>query len=240
MLRFLKTVTQSMGVARRTQPIPQDFILALSRQQLAPSSLMPHLEPLLPASATQPPIPPPAPAEPPPPNLEGMLGPVLTGASDKAERRYIPSHFPNFPSKHTWQATHVYTSREIDPRKIRERATQEGILAEQALRKLMSASKGAKGPGKSKALAAGGKLRKRSGRQELDGLWEETMAAVLSEEEERASHHQQNHEEDMFGGAMDTQPTQDTKTGDDLKKALDDGVLVDYERKYWRKAAAGH
>ncbi|OCL10775.1 hypothetical protein AOQ84DRAFT_288561 [Glonium stellatum] len=221
MLHFLSLVKQSMSSSRRTQSIPQDFIHALVHMGIKPSSLIQHLDlPTLPL-ITQPPIPPPPPAEPPPPDLEGLLGPELSGAKDKAERNYIPSHFPNFPSKHTWQETPVYTEREKDPRKIRERATEEGILAEQALRKLMAASK-------SGLQKRGGTRDKQSGQQKSEQMWAETMATV--QQDEQASLTRDMDIDFGYDGAADGKKTA-------AEEQLEGGVLVNYDRRYWRKAA---
>ena len=221
MLHFLSLVKQSMSSSRRTQSIPQDFIHALAHMGIKPASLIQHLNLPIPPSITQPPIPPPPPAEPPPPDLEGLLGPELSGARDKAERNYIPSHFPDFPSKHTWQETPVYTEREQDPRKIRERATEEGILAEQALRKLMAASK-------SGLQKRGGTRDNQSGQQKSEQMWAETMATI--QQDEQAFLTRDMNMDIGYDGAADGKKA---ATGEKLER----GALVNYGRRYWRKAA---
>jgi len=70
-----------------------------------------------------------------------LLGPGLDGKADKKKDRYIPSHLPPFPSQHTYKDTPVFPDREVDPRRIRELATEEGKLGEEALRKLAGAVK---------------------------------------------------------------------------------------------------
>jgi len=207
---------------RRSQPVPQDFIFALAQQGITSSSLEPHLDIPIPPSITQPTIPPPPPEEPPPPNLEQLLGPDLSGAAEKARRRYIPAHLPNLPSRHTWQATPVYPARETDPRKIRERATEEGIMAEQALRKLMAANKsGMKGKRFTRD-------RQGSKRQQDEQMWKETLEAAMLEDEAERRRHADNGEWGADGSA-------DEKGTEGLK--IDSGMLVNYEKKFWRKGA---
>lgn len=143
MLNFLSDVKDSMAAARRTSAIPYDFTYALDTAGLSSSDLEPHLELPFPPQLSAPRIATPAPAEPPPLNLAHMLGAELHTPSifknEVKETSYIPAHFPPLPSRHSYLETPVFTEREKDARKIRERATEEGILAEQALRKLTAA-----------------------------------------------------------------------------------------------------
>ena len=129
--------------ARRTVPIPTDFEFAIRcldlpwpDDQLKPFTLRPTINPsLLPT--------------PPPEDVfhrqfqlpTSLLGPGLDGRADKRKDRYIPSHLPAFPSQHTYKDTPVFPVREVDPRRIRELATEEGKLGEEALRKLAGAAK---------------------------------------------------------------------------------------------------
>jgi len=84
------------------------------------------------------PLPPLSPPPLPDPDLSILLGPELDGARDR--RSYIPTHLPPFPSRHTYQSTPMFSERPTDPRLIRERATAEARLAEEALRKLLAVS----------------------------------------------------------------------------------------------------
>lgn len=214
-----------MSASRRAQPIPQDFVHALARNGIKPSSLIAHLDLPIPPSVTQPPIPPPPPQEPPPADLEGLLGPELSGAKEKAKRTYVPSHFPNFPSTHTWQNTPVFTEREKDPRKIRERATEEGILAEQALRKLMAASKAG-------LQRQGGRDRQNAQRQKSEQMWVETMNELEKDEQGKDEEAALTRPMEIdFGYSALSGP----KKADEEK--LEGGMLVNYDRKFWRKAA---
>ena len=182
MLNFLGQVRKSMTGARRTDTIPHDWIYALSAVGITDTTIVePNLDHgPVPPMLLQPPFSPPEPADPPAPDLEGLFGPELSGRSDKEVRKYIPAHFPVFPPRHAWKATPVYTAREHDPRKIREKATEEGILAEQSLRKLMAAQKAGLQKGQAR------KQRKSKRIKESDALWQSAMKELLNEEENRA------------------------------------------------------
>ncbi|KAF2812392.1 uncharacterized protein BDZ99DRAFT_518238 [Mytilinidion resinicola] len=226
MLHFLRTVKQSMNASRRNDAIPQDFIHALTRQGITPADLVAHLDQPFPAAIVQPPIPAPEPQEPAPPDLEGMLGPELSGATEKQARKWIPKHLPNFPSKHTYKSTPVFSERIKDPGKIRERAIQEGVLAEKALRKLMAAEKLG-------AQKKGAKRRQGTQRQRSDELWLEAMK-VLQEDEDNAARNTLNEEFDDFSGVRETQFESQKST----REEMFEGMQVNYDKKFWRKAAA--
>lgn len=129
--------------ARRIAPIPLDFESAIRCLNL------PWPDDQLRPYTTQPTINPPLLPTPPPEDEfhrefqlpTSLLGPGLDGRADQRKDRYIPSHLPPFPSQHTYKDTPVYASREVDPRRIRELATEEGKLGEEALRKLAGAVK---------------------------------------------------------------------------------------------------
>lgn len=238
MTKFLAQVRMSMTSARRTETVPHDWIYALTSFGLrGSSSLEPHFDTgEIPPSLLQPHFEPPAPPEAAPPDTEALLGPELSGKADKETRQYIPKHFPPFPSKHTYKATPVFTGRENDPRKIREKATEEGILAEQSLRKLMAAQKA----GIQKQSVG---KRKRSKRmKESDKLWQEAMTDLLHDEKEREKDEQRRRareaedEEDDWNAPMESrlrQPTMDRVVN------LEEGVHVNYEQRFWRKSARG-
>lgn len=230
MLHFLSDVRTSMQHARRTAPTPQDFARALAHTGYTSADLEPQLDLPLPPQLALPPVPAPPPPEEQPPQLEGVLGTELSGAADKNARAYIPPHFPSFPSKHTWQSTPVFSSRETDPRKIRERATQEGILAEQALRKLMAANR--TGSTRKRGSSSGdddggggGAVGKRRQTPQTKQMWEDAMREVMREDEMKRG--------DVFMGGLDGEQDED-KTKDVV---VDTGLLVNYDKKYWRKGA---
>ncbi|OAL30203.1 hypothetical protein AYO22_01719 [Fonsecaea multimorphosa] len=143
MLKFLSKVRRSMIAARRTCPIATDFetavdVLDVPRpdDQLGPYQTQPSINrPLLPT---------------PPPEDEfhnfvelpaSFLGPGLDGHGELKKFSFTTRGLPELPSAHTYRNTPVYPDRLADNRKIRELATQEGKLGEQALRKLAGAVK---------------------------------------------------------------------------------------------------
>jgi transcription initiation factor TFIID subunit 8 len=128
--------------ARRSQPIPVDFEYALRHEGLTASLLKPHLKTPISTAKLQPVFLPPPPAQeiihrP----VAKLLGKELDGDSDKRTKAYIPKKFPSFPSKHTYKSTEVKSDRETDPRKIREKATEEARHGEEALRRLVKVEK---------------------------------------------------------------------------------------------------
>lgn len=206
-----------MQHSRRSQPLPQDFIQALAQSSLHSSLLIDDLALAIPAEVTQRPLRPPTapllPANYTPANLFDQAESATSTAKHAHTRRYIPPHFPSFPSEHTFQATPVFTARETDARKIREQATHEGMEAEKALRKLMAASKAAAG---NRSKNVGGDAQ-RARREEI---WRETLEAVRAEDErvgmlERGSG-------GMFGL-------------DGAGEVMEAGVEVDYDRMFGRR-----
>lgn len=127
-----------MQSSRRIQPVPQDFEYALKRGHLSTDDLKPYIK----ASQSTSPIPTLLPSPPPEDEVSRKLPflNALRGEEGESNRSYVPSHFPDFPSKHTYSATAVFTERDSDPRQIRERAAEDGRHGEEALRKLASAA----------------------------------------------------------------------------------------------------
>jgi len=230
MLQFLKTVRSSMTCSRRTAPTPQDFALALAHSGLSSSALLPFLNTPSELSVCQPQIPPiPAP-EPSPPSLENVLGPELSSSSERQQRHYVPQHLPTLPSRHTWQATPVYPKREEDARKIRERATQEGVIAEQALRRLMAASKSG-----SNGKEAQGRLGRAGSKSKA--VWDAAWAAI-----QQADNNEREKEEKADWEGEDTEiapPVGATKVRAASNAVFDTTMIANYDRKYWRQAARG-
>ena len=174
MVHYLADVRQSMLSCRRTQAIPQDFLQALHTHQLSLRSLLLHLDPPISPSRTQ-------------FHLQmntaqdndvqhlRFLGPLLNADPNEKLRNHIPKHFPELPSKHTYKATPEFPEREQDPRKVREKATEEGRLGEEALRRLV-------GAGATKSAQDSHQSRKsQNTRAVRDKLWMETMQAVIQE-----------------------------------------------------------
>ena len=223
--------------SRRSKPTPQDFIFALSATGVRSSQLRPHIALHVPATIVQPALELSSPEPPPPPSLEGVLGATLSGATEKAAWQFVPRHLPDLPSRHTWQSTSTYSARETDPRKVRERATEEGVLAEKALRKLMAARYASKPKGH--AHEAARDMQSAIARKNEE-VWEETLRAVEQTDDAAfelfgvenpdwiASSDQKR---DLLtngdpGDAVDSNPT-----------GLHEGMVVNYDRRYWRQSA---
>ena len=137
MLHFLATVRQSMLACRRTQPLPLDFLQSLHLNQLSLRSLLPHLDPPVPPSKSQISLSLDDVAQEPHQQQLPTLDSALGDRNKTEHASYIPKSFPSLPSEHTYKATPDIPVRENDPRKIRERAIEEGRLGESALRKLV-------------------------------------------------------------------------------------------------------
>jgi transcription initiation factor TFIID subunit 8 len=139
MLRLLSDVRASMQTHRRASPTAQDFRMAMAHMPNTRSAslLAPQLELPIPETVSYPSIPQPGPPPAPAPDLSALLQPLLA----ETQPQYVPSHFPQLPPQHAWKETPVFPTREKDSRKMREKATEEGMLAEQALRKLAAAAK---------------------------------------------------------------------------------------------------
>jgi len=147
----------------------------------------------------------------------------LFDSEDPAVKRpYIPKHFPSFPSQHAYKDTPTYTEREVDVTKIREHATQEGVLAEQALRKLMIASK---------KWAQGGRRRGAGHldamRQRNEEVWRETLAALMPDGDGGSGG-----KDGAFGfdGVRE-------RAGRAYEDDKDVGAVVNYDRLFWRQGA---
>ncbi|KAG9768183.1 hypothetical protein KCU88_g7259, partial [Aureobasidium melanogenum] len=143
MMKFLSRVRRSMQAARRTVPIATDFETAIDVLQV------PRPDDQLEPYKTEPRINPPLLPTPPPEDEfhntvelpPAFLGPELDGHGQLHRFTFNTKGLPELPSAHTYKNTPVYPQRETDTRKIRELATQEGKLGEQALRKLAGAVK---------------------------------------------------------------------------------------------------
>ncbi|KAI9653943.1 MAG: hypothetical protein M1831_005628 [Alyxoria varia] len=167
-MRYLtQRAATSMKSCRRIQPIPQDFAFSLKAAGLAPRDLALQLDPRRARSKSKSsgktkPQPPetnlqpkldlqnptesalvafPHPSKTPNTTLNQPLKPDADEQKLQKKRPgYIPSHMPVFPAPHTYMSTlSAESKRESDPRRIRQLAIDEGVLAEQAMRKLMAA-----------------------------------------------------------------------------------------------------
>ncbi|KAI5244721.1 hypothetical protein E4T43_03616 [Aureobasidium subglaciale] len=218
MMNFLTTVKDSMSASRRTTATPQDFVFALAEAGLDSHHLDPHLKLRLPDDIANPAIPPPPPSEPPPPNLAPMLGQDLATPATQ-QYGYIPSHFPPLPSRHAWRSTALFTQREQDPRRIRERATDEGVQAEHALRKLTAANKA--------------RLRQAPVDKAKDQLWQDTISDILDDEDDLPP--TQDADGDIkLDGCMEHGSGKRTVTTADLIRE-GGGLMVNHDRDHWRR-----
>ena len=224
MAHYLADVRQSMLSCRRTQPIPQDFLQALHTHQLSLGSLLPHLDPPVLPDRSQFPLQ----SEPPEEDeLQQLryLGSILGNAEDEQAKTYVPKHFPELPSKHTYKATADFPTRDVDPRKVRERATEEGRLGEEALRRLVASSSGHLSQNLENSKGS------RSTRAKRDQVFRETMAAVSQTTLEPSGM-----DVEMSGTGKGKQ-----KEGDITNLAtFGSGRLhsaVNAEKRYWRKPA---
>lgn len=228
LLKFASYVRQSMLSCRRLQPIPQDFEHALRRSFLCADDLLPYLTPA--------PIVESIPTLLPTPPLEDdlfkdlpCLGSELDGENDRARSAHIPKHFPQFPSRHTYRYTPVFTEREHDPRKIRERATEDGRHGEEALRKLARAAS------QETHLGAVGREKKLWGRrmESMDSMFEKTIKGLAKRMQKNAS---ANVAAEMDEGPLAEQEVKPPRSGALL--GLELGPIVNCERDLWRRTTA--
>lgn len=224
MLHFLHTVRTSMNASRRTEPIPQDFILALANMGIEEHLLVDQLEIGIPPEVALPPIGPAPPEEETPRDLEDLIIPKETGNDGKGARRWIPEGFPAFPGENTWKSTAVFTTRETDPRQIREKATEEGMLAEKALRELMAAAKD------------GRKEKTTSTRQGVNGhqLWQNALDSIYKADEDLSRKAIPMSFDFDFGAGEGEQYPGEQKPV--LASQSEGPLLVNYDRQYWRKS----
>ncbi|KAK5161517.1 hypothetical protein LTS14_001313 [Recurvomyces mirabilis] len=219
MLHFATYIRTSMNSGRRMTPIAQDFSMALSLtpNTASASLLRPQLQLPLPESISYPSIPEPDPAEPALPDFSGLLHSLTS----RSQPGYIPSHFPALPPKHSWQQTPVFPKREKDVRQMREEATKEGMLAEQALRKLATAAKaGAEKAEKRRGNILSGPGKARGG---VSGKWaagkEESFADLLSD-----------------GGVVGEGGVRMGQAGDrGSNEGGTDNAVVNYDLSHWRR-----
>ncbi len=222
MAHYLADVRQSMLACRRTQPLPQDFLQALHTHQLSLRSLIPHLDPPVPPSQSQFSLES-APIDNDEQQQLKFLGPLLNGTEDQKAKKFVPKHFPDLPSTHTYKATPEFPEREQDPRKVRERATEEGRLGEEALRRLVGA--GSRHP--ANVLQQG--PEKQSLRAKRAQMWTETMQAVAAGASE-----EMDMDDGIFNGkGQQKEDDPDSSLSGDSRLSS----VVNSEKRHWRKPA---
>jgi hypothetical protein len=160
----------------------------------------------------------------------------LSGEDDRATRSYIPKNFPDFPSKHTYSATAVFTERESDTRKIRERATEDGRYGEEALRKLARAAF------RDNQVSSTGNKKLWGRRMEsMEGMFEKTVKGVMkkAQKDSLAS----SNVPGALNMAMDIDSTPvpaeaDSKIRSKVSLNLELGPIVNCERDFWRRTTS--
>ncbi|KAJ2971271.1 hypothetical protein NQ176_g7773 [Zarea fungicola] len=166
--------TKRLAIAsRREHPIPSDFDAMLRRYSLPISSLKPHLKNPISTDTTPSFVQDAEEGDRSQFNPLPLLGVELSGQGDKAAKSYIPTSFPDFPSKHTYKFTPQDDTRSRDSLKIREEAALNAQQGEDALRKLVRASKMRKQK-EAKTLVE----RDNQGKERFR-LWESTMKRFM-------------------------------------------------------------
>lgn len=218
MLQFAHYVRSSMQGARRVQPTAPDFSMALSLMPNASTAslLKPQLGLPVPESISYPSIPEPEQLASQAADLSSLLQPLSTPRPPA----YIPKHFPPLPPKHTWMETPIYIEREKDSRKMRELMTQEGMLAEQALRKLATAAKASALSAerkKSHALSGPGKARYGKKVESRDDGFADVLKDIGGQDD-----------------AMGMDGANDAVAQEGIDVLMPEGVAVNYDMGHWR------
>lgn len=222
MVNFLTSVRKSMLSSRRTQAIPQDFLEALHEHHLTLSSLVLHLDPPVPPEKSQPPLASESSLDHERSVFFASFKPILDAKPGSESSLYIPRHFPALPGDHTFRTTWDEVIREKDPRKIRERATEEGRLGEEALRRLV-------GTGTQRAEKDGRPTKQNTAdlckRRKV--LWKSTMDAFTQETGAMPD------SRDTTRGIMENLSTPPFTSQNKQRLAL----AVNAEEGYWRKSS---
>lgn len=223
MRSLMADMRKSMLSSRRTQATAQDFLQTLHTHQLSLRALLPHLRPPISVRSARVTLPHELPVKDEQYSHQ-FLGARSNGALLEKSKPYIPRNFPVLPSKHTYKATAEYPVREEDARKVREQATGEGRLGEEALRRLVSARAVDRPP----SVPTGRRVK--SVREKRDEMWKETMQAMSSIHASGKSHMSDSMELDETGQRNDLS---------DASRSEYDRVssAVNADKRYWRKPA---
>lgn len=221
----MKTLTRFAQAHRRTRPTVNDFEDLMPELNLTPADLEAELQRLPRPKRPAFPLPPPAPAPEPDPDLSKLLGPELDGSKDKRGRLY--DHLPPFPSKHTYTSTPVFAERPTEPRMIREKATAEARLAEQALRKLLAVSM-CKKDVSNEGQSGDGERTVDKKRRKRDSEWEKAFEGLSGKPK--------------TNGVGATGASGSSISAPTTARPEDDGFLeavVNSDSQYWRKGKQG-
>ena len=220
-----------MIAGRRMQPVPHDFEFALQQASIGTEELIPHIKASKSGNTVPTLLPSPPPEE--DENVLGaftgmpVLGKELSGEDERQQISYIPSHFPHFPSRHTYRFTPVFTERETNPRRIRELGMEDSRNGEEALRKLARAAfkdTQATGTGKSEKRLWGRKT------ESAETMFEKTIKG-LNKKKPISTEGQQQPSADSQAAAAQ----KDTKFS---LATLDLAPIVNCERSFWRKSSS--
>jgi len=168
-----KWIAQS---SRRSVPVPTDYERVLSRHNIPVASLKPHLRPPIPKAQRLPDYAEAITLDDDAWTTLPLLGPELSGQPDKESMLHIPATFPAFPSKHTYRFTPQDDANARDSQRVREDAARNAQQGEDALRRLVRASKMRKQK-EVKSL-----VEKDSQGKERFRLWELTMKRFMGVE----------------------------------------------------------
>ncbi|KAN0071756.1 Transcription factor TFIID complex subunit 8 C-term domain containing protein [Elaphomyces granulatus] len=224
MLRLVSYVRQSMIASRRTQPIPPDFESALKRSLVNIEDLSSYIKPLKSVEPVQTLL-----LSPPPESnaftTASLLDSPLNGEETHVRSPYIPKHFPGFPSRHTYQHTPVFTEQEYDPRKIRERATEDGRHGEEALRRLARAAfKDSQSTG---AVHREKRLWGRNS-ENMESMFEKTVKSIVKKA-------QTGTDDTMITDNHSKSGSRHKPLQQDMPMSIHLGPVVNCERDFWRK-----
>ena len=227
MLRLASYVRQSMVASRRIQPIPPDFESALKYSLINVEDLSSYVKPLISVEPVQTLL-----LSPPPEDdvftAASLLDSHFNGEEARVRGPYIPKHFPAFPSRHTYQHTPVFPEQEYNPRKIRERATEDGRHGEEALRRLARAAFK-----ENQSTSAVHREKRLWGRnnENMESMFEKTVKSILKKAQT---------------GTDDAMITDNHSKGDsrhkppqqDMLVSVHLGPVVNCERDFWRRTAS--
>ena len=215
-----------MLASRRIQPIPQDFQAGLASHQLSLRSLLNHLDPPVPPEKCQPSLDVEMTdnAQDDPKQLR-LINIMLNGPSLKPRLGYVPRNLPALPSQHTYKAESVFNQREHDPKKVRELATEEGRLGEEALRRLVGMASSSQSATQSTQTSNQNSIMRT--RAHSSEVWRETMEAMTMRQQQNLGSRAGSQGPEGGGLALRGTPF-------DLKHV---GPPVNADRVYWRKNA---